>query len=185
MSEWVSGSLLVAHSREATKKENENQMLNTQTKMMPNNLQNDVKVLKWRQKVTQDLAKKNTSDVENCLKNARQCFKQFTLQSPVRKYKTQSAKCTNQSNKNKTQRTKCNYKIKGKIMIQAVCNLHSRAQSLFRPVGLCKSRQLFSNQNVFKISHQKALKAKFVAHWKMNGLPIFVSFISIKAGTYP
>ena len=70
-------------------------------------------------------------------------------------------------------------------MIQAVCNLHSRAQSLFRPVGLCKSRQLFLNQNVCETSFQKALKAKFVAHWKMNGLPIFVSFISIKAGTYP
>ena len=99
VSEWVSGSLLVAYSGEATKKENENQILNTQTKMMPSNLQNDVKVLKWRQKVTQDLAKKNTSDVENCLKNARQCFKQFTLQSPVRKYKTQSTKYKTQSAK--------------------------------------------------------------------------------------
>ena len=74
VSEWVSGSLLVAHSREATKKENENQMLNTQTKMMPNNLQNDVKVLKWRQKVTQDLAKKNT---KRCGKLPQKCKAMF------------------------------------------------------------------------------------------------------------
>ena len=70
-------------------------------------------------------------------------------------------------------------------MIQAVCNLHSIAQSLFRLAGLCKSRQLFSNQNVCKISFLKALKAKFAAHRKMNGLLIFASSISIKAGTYP
>ena len=56
----MSGSLHVAHSREATKKENEIQMLNTQTKMVPKNLQNNVEVLKWGQKVTQDHAKKNT-----------------------------------------------------------------------------------------------------------------------------
>ena len=35
-------------------------MLNTQTKMVPKNLQNNVEVLKWGQKVTQDHAKKNT-----------------------------------------------------------------------------------------------------------------------------
>ena len=35
-------------------------MLNKQTKMVPKNLQNNVEVLKWGQKVTQDHAKKNT-----------------------------------------------------------------------------------------------------------------------------
>ena len=45
------------------------------------------------------------------------------------------------------------------------------------PHGLCKSRQFCLN--VCKISFQKALKAKFVAHRKMNG---FLIFASSKAG---
>ena len=88
----MGGSLLVAHSREATKKQNENKMLNTQTKMVPKNLQNNVEVLKWGQKVTQDHAKKNTKRCGILPQNARECFRQFTLQSPVRKYKTESIK---------------------------------------------------------------------------------------------